>query len=315
MIIDAHSHVGKDYYFSGTTLESYDDFCKKNNIDIGLLMPMPWPVYEDDDKEVCSLVWEHENYKLIRYYKLVNENGEIVKKEVVSNPYKNINEYYYNLITNSKTNTKIEFVPLIHGALDEASYVEDIIKKFSPVAIKFHGFSSGFFKEDVKPELVKVIRYYDVPLILHTSVYAYNDGYGFETKYWRNKCSPNNWAMFLLENNLRGILNHGACLDTEITNLVNKCDNIMIGIGPDLDISLDPYKVLTPREEYLKRGYLNILKELVNPEKLLFDIDFNWNTDNHGNIDDKSIGRILNTWSYSDSEKILYKNAKNFYKI
>ena len=58
MIIDGHSHVGKDYYFGGNTLEEYDEFCVKNKIDIGLLMPMPWPVYEQDKDEVCSLIWE-----------------------------------------------------------------------------------------------------------------------------------------------------------------------------------------------------------------------------------------------------------------
>lgn len=315
MVIDAHSHVGKDYYFGGTTLESYDDFCVKNNINVGLLMPMPWPVFEGDDKEVCSLVWEHQDYKLIKYFKLVKQGGEIVKKQVVSNPYKNVNEYYYNLIKDTKTSTNIRFVPLIHGVLDEPSYVEDFIKVTNPVALKFHGFSSGFFKDDVNPELVEVIKYYDVPIILHTSVYNYDDGYGLDTKFWRNKCSPDAWLTFLLENELKGILNHGACLDEKTINLVNKSDNIMIGIGPDLDISLDPYKVLTPKKEYLTLGYLNILKTLVNPEKLVFDLDFNWNTDNFGNIDYGSVNRVINTWSYSDSEKILYENAKHFYKI
>jgi hypothetical protein len=315
MVIDAHSHVGKDYYFNGTTLESYDDYCTRNNIDAGLLMPMPWPVFEGDDKEVCSLVWEHQNYKLINYFKLIKQGDKVVKKKVVSNPYKNVNEYYYNLIKNTKTNTKINFVPIIHGVLDEASYVESFIKTANPIALKFHGFSSGFFKDDVNPELVEVIKYYDLPIILHTSVYNYDDGYGLDTKFWRNKCSPQNWFKFLFENELRGVLNHGACLDEKTISLVNKSDNIMIGIGPDLDISLDPYKVLTPKKEYLKKGYLNILKGLVDPEKLIFDLDFNWNKDNHGNVDCGSVSRVINTWTYSDSEKILYKNAKNFYKI
>lgn len=313
MIIDTHSHIGKDYYFGESLLCDYDNFCKKNNINIGFLMPMPWPVMKTKNKEICSLIWEHENYELINYYKLIKFNGDVKKEKIKTNPYKDVNEYYFNLISKSSTNTKIYFVPMLHGVLDEPFYVDELIKKQNPVALKIHGFSEGFFANDIKQELVEIIKYYDIPIILHTSVYNYDEGYGLNTKFWRNKCSPKLWTDFLLKNNLKGVLNHGACLDKEVINLVNKNDNLMIGIGPDLDISQDPYKVLIQKDQYLKQGYLNILKKNVSPEKLLFDVDFNWNTDNKGNIDYNQAKRIESVWSDKDVHKIFCGNAKRFY--
>lgn len=310
MIIDGHSHVGKDYYFGGNTLEQYDEFCKENKIDIGLLMPMPWPMYELNQDEVCLLIWEHDNNCNITYYKLTKNKKLLID----SNPYQKINEYYYNKIINTKTNTKIYFVPLIHGVLDNALYIEQLIENTNPKAVKFHGFSSGFFKEDVNMEIVEVLKYYDIPVILHTSVYNYDDGYGIDTKYWRNKCSPKKWLDFLVENELKGVLNHGACLDEDVIKKVNKRDNIMIGLGPDLDISLDHYKVSIPKDIYFKEGYLNILKKITNVDKIIFDVDYNWNTNNNGDLDYDFKKRIESVFSDSECEKVFYKNALTFYK-
>lgn len=184
-----------------------------------------------------------------------------------------------------------------------------------PVALKFHGFSGGFFANDVKHDIIEVIKYYDIPLIIHTSVYKYNYGYGYDTKYWRNKCSPKNWFEFLKQHNLKGTLNHGACLDEYVIKMINKSENIMIGIGPDYDISNDPFKVVTDKNIYNKIGYLKLLKKMANPEKLLFDVDYNWNIGNNDDLDIETIYRVKKNWNYVDSENILGKNAQFFYKL
>lgn len=313
MFIDTHSHIGIDYYFKGAKLEDYDAFCVQNKIDKSVLMPMPWPVYNQGNKEIVPLIWEHENFRKINYYKLIIENETIKKEPANKNPYQCINEFYLKLICKD-FETKLYFAPLIHGVLDEPYYLEKLLLNKNVVATKMHGFSGGFFKDDVKKELIEVIKAFDIPIIFHTSVYNYNYGYGAETRYWRNKCSPKDWAEFIIKYDLKGVLNHGACLDLETIKLVNKNPNIMIGIGPDLDISQDPFKVSLEKNTFLKEGYLNLLKKYVNPDRLLFDVDYNWNVDQTGFIDNCSINRIMSTWNYEDSQKILSKNALAFYK-
>ncbi len=314
MVIDCHSHLGKDYYFGESTLKSYDEFCIRNGIDAGILMPMPWPVYEKEGNSVASLIWEHENYKLMHYYKISSNKNKKIKKEIFNNPYEIVNYLCLKEIAKTKTNVRIYFAPLVHGVLDDPNYVYKLLLKENVVAVKFHGFASGFYADDVNKDIIEVLKEANLPIILHTSVYNYDYGYGVDTKYWRNKCSPLNWADFLIKNGLKGVLNHGACLDLDTIRLVNKSDNIMIGIGPDLDISNDPFKVLISKERLFKEGYFNLLKKYVNPNKLLFDVDYNWNLDGNGNVDNGSIKRVRSVWNYSDSQKILSENAKAFYK-
>lgn len=313
MIIDTHSHIGRDFYFGESKIEDYDNFCVKNNIDVGFLMPMPWPVYSKNGVDICSLLWEHYNYEKINYYKFYLKNNK--KETIIYNPYEEINKFYYEKLQKYNSKTKVKFIPLVHGKLDNPYYLENMIRKTKPVAIKFHGFSGGFFADDINGNIVDIIKFYDMPIIIHTSVYKYNDGYGVDTKYFRNKCSPKNWYNFLKSNNLKGVLNHGACLDEEIIKKVNSNKNIMIGIGPDYDIASDPYKVLTEKKLYLDVGYLNLLKNMIDPEKLLFDVDYNWNFGNDNELDNDSIKRIRKTWNYLDSENILGKNAKAFYRL
>lgn len=313
MIIDTHSHIGRDFYFGESKIEDYDNFCVKNNINVGFLMPMPWPVYSKNGVDICSLLWEHYNYEKINYYKFYLKNNK--KETIIYNPYEEINKFYYEKLQKYNSKTKVKFIPLVHGKLDNPYYLENMIRKTKPVAIKFHGFSGGFFADDINGNIVDIIKFYDIPIIIHTSVYKYNDGYGVDTKYFRNKCSPKNWYNFLKSNNLKGVLNHGACLDEEIIKKVNSNKNIMIGIGPDYDIASDPYKVLTEKKLYLDVGYLNLLKNMIDPEKLLFDVDYNWNFGNDNELDNDSIKRIRKTWNYLDSENILGKNAKAFYRL
>ena len=313
MIIDTHSHIGRDFYFGESKIEDYDNFCVKNNINVGFLMPMPWPVYSKNGVDICSLLWEHYNYEKINYYKFYLKNNK--KETIIYNPYEEINKFYYEKLQKYNSKTKVKFIPLVHGKLDNPYYLENMIRKTKPLAIKFHGFSGGFFADDINGNIVDIIKFYDIPIIIHTSVYKYNDGYGVDTKYFRNKCSPKNWYNFLKSNNLKGVLNHGACLDEEIIKKVNSNKNIMIGIGPDYDIASDPYKVLTEKKLYLDVGYLNLLKNMIDPEKLLFDVDYNWNFGNDNELDNDSIKRIRKTWNYLDSENILGKNAKAFYRL
>lgn len=311
MIIDCHSHFGNDYYCGNIDLDSYIKYCKALGIDIGFLMPTPWPNYfNEDGKEVTSLIWEHVNYKIKIYYSVINGK----KEQIYKNPYEQVNLQYFNLIKYNNTNIRLEFIPLVHGVSDTPDYLYKLLSKTKPLAVKMHGFASGFSPKDIKPEICDILKYFDLPIILHTSVYNYGYGYGYDTKYWRNECHPYRWVKFLKDNDLKGVLNHGACLNDDSILEVNKSDKLMIGIGPDLDISRDYFKVDVDKEIYNKIGYLKLLKKKVLASKILFDVDFNWNVDNN-KLDYSQIERMSQIWSESELDSILYDNAFKYYKL
>ena len=69
------------------------------------------------------------------------------------------------------------------------------------------------------------------------------------------------------------------------------------------------------KQEYLNMEYLKELKARVKANKIIFDVDYNWNIDStSGEIDNESIKRVINTWDSYDCERIFYKNAKEIYK-
>jgi|LSQX01.1.fsa_nt_gb hypothetical protein len=45
LIIDAHSHIGEDYYHGIANIDDYIELMRKSGIKAGLLMSVPSPVY------------------------------------------------------------------------------------------------------------------------------------------------------------------------------------------------------------------------------------------------------------------------------
>lgn len=311
MVVDAHSHIGNDFYCGNIEIEEYIRFCKKNKIDVGILMPTPWPQYTCNDQLITSLLWKHNNYEK-EYYSLVDGHEE----KVESNPYKKVNYDCFDRI-NKNVNGDVElyFVPLIHGVLDNAEYLERMLHDLKPKAVKMHGFGSGFSPDEIKDDIIEILKSYNIPIILHTSVYNYDYGYGADTKFWRNECHPYKWIKFLIDNGLSGVLNHGACLHKETLDLVNESNKIMVGLGPDLDISKDFFKVDIPKETYLKIEYLKYLKQNLLSTKILFDIDYNWNVDEKNNIDNNSVQRVSEVWCGRELSNILCENALDFFQL
>ncbi len=311
MIIDTHSHVGIDYYGGEMPVEEYQKVAQQIGVDVGFLMPPPWPCIRENDQVNAQLLWEHDNYVINHYFKLQSNNQ---KKAISVNPYRKINDYYFSIVENaSSIDRPLFFVPLIHGVLDTAEYLEELLRNPKIIAVKIHGFGSGFFAEDIRSDLIELMRYYQVPLIIHTSVYNYNVGYGKDTKYFRNKCHPLNWAKFLIGNQLKGVLNHGAALNEETIELVNKHDNLMIGIGPDADLNNDYYKMDISKQQ-LRKGYLPLLKKNVDPNKLLFDVDYKWNIDPDSNqLDVNQLSRLMSIWNDDEFSLITCQNARSFY--
>ena len=312
MVIDGHSHVGKDFYNNDISLNDYKKFCRKANIDKGIVMPMPWPCYSKEKETYSSLIWEHNNYMERYYYKVRVADGN--KQEIIQNPYEVVNNQIYDKIISQNSDIDIYFAPLIHGKLDNPDYLINLLNNKKVVAVKIHGFASGFSIEDIKPEIIEVLKEIDLPLIIHTSVYNYDYGYGKDTKYWRNLDHPIRWANFLLEHNLTGVLNHGVALNEDTIQLVNKYDNLLVGLGPDLNLNSDYLKVDMPKDKYKNISYLKEIKKKISSDKVIFDIDYNWNLIPQTNqVDIQAVERVIEVWGNNDADKILSENAFETY--
>lgn len=301
-IIDAHSHIGIDYKFGISKLEEYVEYCKNNGITEANVMPQPNPAYVINGKIVPCMTWEYENGR-IKYKTYDSKNR---------NPYKYINYYYYQQCKKIDT-MDINFIPLIHPILDDIKYVEELIKYINPVAIKLHGIGSGISPNDISSEFIEIFKKYNLPIITHVECDTReNVDYPEGKKYIKKVNNALDWAKFLTRNKLRGLLTHGLALDEKAIELVKNNKDIMIGIGPDLLISNQSYRI---NRANVNEGYLQLLKQNIPITQLVFDIDYNWNIDpNTNKIDNEAIKRIKQIWkNKKEQKKIFCENIREFY--
>ncbi len=307
-IIDAHSHIGSDLYFGKGKLEEYIQFCKKIGITESLLMPQPNCFYVINGKKIPCVSWTFDGNKMI-YNTYDGKN---------INPYKYLNYYYYCELKKIK-NHKSHFIPLIHPVLDRIEYIEELITKIRPKALKIHGMGSGVSPEDISEELIVLLKKYNIPLIVHCEYDSRkSNNYEIGKKILKTKNSAFNWANLFVNKGLKGVLTHGAGIDRRVLQLLrnNKGKNIMIGIGPDLFISYLRYKFdnYESQEEYLE-----LIKRYVPIDKIVFDVDYDWNivpTDNNGRIDEEVVRRIKKVWSSEvEQNKIFYDNSRKFFGL
>ena len=301
-IIDAHSHIGYDYKFGNSKLNEYIAFCKRNGITIGNLMPQPNPAYTINGKKVPCVMWEYNNGKVL--YDTYNHKNE--------NPYKYLNYYYYYQCRKIKDFT-INFIPLVHPILDRIEYLEEMITVMKPNAIKLHGIGGGFGPKDIPQKFIDFVKKYDIPIVTHIECDTRkNTNYSEQKKYIKSINNAYDWARFLVDNKISGILTHGLALDERAINLVRDNPNIMIGIGPDLLISNQPHRLKIRDDSNL---YLQILKERIPVSQIVFDVDYNWNINPKNNeIDNNSIRRVLSVWNKKEEqEKIFSQNVQRLY--
>ncbi len=301
-IIDAHSHIGYDYKFGTSKLSEYIDFCKRNGITVGNLMPQPNPAYTINGNVVPCMTWEYNDGRIS--YDTYNHKSE--------NPYKYINYYHYYQCRNIKGIT-INFIPLVHPILDRIEYLEEMINIMKPNAIKLHGIGGGFGPKDIPKQFIEFIKKYNIPIITHIECDTRKDtNHSEQKKYIKSINNAYDWARFFTNNRITGILTHGLALDERAINIIRNNPNIMIGIGPDLLISKQPHRLNTQDNS---SSYLQMLKEKVPVDQIVFDVDYNWNINPEDNkIDNDSIKRILSVWNKKEEqEKIFSQNIKKLY--
>lgn len=300
-IIDSHSHIGKDYFWRESNLSEYIDLLKSQNVTTALVMPVPGQtLYTDSQKRY--LVWYKDIDGKMKYY------SERKSKEL-ENPYEEVNEILFNTISCQQSSANLKFIPLINPIFDSKEYLDYIIFKYKPLAIKIHGVACGIGPNEISKEMINHLKKINLPIITHTD-YCQNPTNTLEEI--RKLNSPYEWAKFFINNDIYGYLTHGARMDKKTFELVNKNDNLVIGIGPDLKISEERFRWV---DQFNEKNYLQALKENLEISKILFDLDYSWNTNNNDEIDYLAIERINNIFNENDQKLILGKNAKNFFNI
>ena len=87
----------------------------------------------------------------------------------------------------------------------------------------------------------------------------------------------------------------------------------LIAMGFIFFISSQPYRI--NRKNY-EGEYLELLKQNIPIEQLVFDVDYNWNINPHTNqIDNEAVKRVKKVWQdKKEQERIFCKNILEFYK-
>lgn len=273
IIIDSHSHLGVGFKGRIATPDEYMIVKEKYNISLSLLMPQP----------------------------ILNRE----KRNILL--FDDINMNTYNIICNSPLKDSSFFIPMISPIYMDASHIERYIELYHPVAFKIHYKSDFSFPEIICNDIIKLLKKYDIPLIVHTDYSPQNNDLKGKNK---NLNSSLKWFRFFIKNNIKGYLTHGARLNKEVMREINKCDNVVIGVGPDLLLQNYSESDLEINTEYLK-----CLHDNVNPKNLLFDVDYNWNLTSENDFDYDSLYRINMLWNSDEANLILGDNSKKFFKI
>mgnify|MGYP005762972157 FL=1 len=297
LVIDSHSHVGKDIFHGESTIEEYIDFAKKSHINVGIIMGVPSPCIDLKDPSTRFMYWKFNGINMEFYGK--------------KNPFSEMN-YKLNELLKEKSSVALQllFVPTFHPILDEIEQFEKMLVITDPVAIKIHGIGSGVGPNDISQDYIELIKKYELPVIVHVDC---DFGKGSQSmQYVRNINRAILWAKFFERNKIKGILNHGASLDLDTFQLVNNSDYLRIALGPDKIACIDNNRLFFDCQSDYKE-YLRFLKKHLDTSKILYDADYNWNRMEGQEDDYESVERVKEIFGTgSDAADILSNNLLDF---
>lgn len=297
LVIDSHSHVGKDIFHGESTIEGYIDFAKKSHINVGIIMGVPSPCIDLKDPSTRFMYWKFNGINMEFYGK--------------KNPFSEMN-YKLNELLKEKSSDALQllFVPTFHPILDEIEQFEKMLVITDPVAIKIHGIGSGVGPNDISQDYIELIKKYELPVIVHVDC---DFGKGSQSmQYVRNINRAILWAKFFERNKIKGILNHGASLDLDTFQLVNNSDYLRIALGPDKIACIDNNRLFFDCQSDYKE-YLRFLKKHLDTSKILYDADYNWNRMEGQEDDYESVERVKEIFGTgSDAADILSNNLLDF---
>lgn len=321
-IIDGHSHIAYENEFEIvgknimmpliSDIQKYNEIALKNGIKTVLFSPCTSPIITNKNKNISTIynLWKYENNKFI-YFCEVIEKGKIIQKDMIKNPYYEVNKKLKKYLESLKTGLVTHYIPAINLYFDTPEYLEELISQ-KPLGLKIHGISTGLYDlNKINIELLNIISHSDIPLVIHTD-YSSKSNTPIDILYQANE--PRKWINILLKNNIRAYLTHGCRLDKESAKIINDNKNqFLVGIGPDILLNNEPERLTENSDNYLKD-----LFKIFNIDFLSFDVDYNWNyTDRISyTYDCEQLSRIKEIISdESDLKKVLKNNSKSFFKL
>ncbi len=320
-IIDAHSHIGTDSFhtFVGEIGE-YARQATSIGVTDSLLMPPPSPKIVVNEK-VINLLWKY-NFNQQEF--VFSYLGEEYSKNTGAflTPYALANYVIKNDILSLRSSINFYFVPLVHPIFDSPGYIEQLLLE-KPKAIKVHGIAAGLSPKEIPNNFFKLVKKYDVPIIVHTD-YDSNKIIDSTSRTWtlnylRNANSPINWIKFAVQMGIRLYLTHGVRLDEDSIHFVNTTNLFVVGIGPDSLIQIEPDRLYNSTPDYLK-----MICSRVSIDKLCFDLDYPWNvnkpisklTNKEVDLDFDGVSRLKALGlTQNEINNILWKNAARFFGI
>lgn len=305
-IIDSHSHIGLDNAWNiEGSLDEYIKKTKELGIKESILMPVPMPIIKVGQKEITPIMLGTygEEYYIVQGIKDNYGSRGICVSE---NPYKYVNEILFRKIKEKN----IHFVPLVHPYFDNYEYLQKMVEKYHPIALKIHGYSSIIEPNNISEDFWNVIKEINIPIIIHTDCDTSNE----ESLdwYYRNENAPLNWIKILEKHSIKGYITHGARLCEKSIKLVNDNPNFVIGLGPDLLLSKSHDRM------YSNDPYLEKIFDEVEIDRICFDLDYPWNVESYEEkeLDWNSLDRIKKLeLSKDELSKVLSLNSKRFFKI
>lgn len=268
--IDAHGHIGPSYLGPDSDLRDYLLNARKIGVVASIASPGPTPVIRENGEEYFPCLWNYEAGNVSYFQQRNRKLDEPEVRPAEINPYHDVNMSLFNRVKNPFGELKIYVMPIHHPKLDTKEEVSQMLVEKPSIALKLHGISTFTGPEDVTNSTIDLLRKTNKPIVVHTDTYTSTPQYPIHEAYLRN--DPVKWVSWAQDAGVRTLITHGARLSPEAIKLAHQTSNVMIGIAPDLLLMSEPDRLAIKTNDYLSE-----LLSRVNPDKLLFDIDFGWN--------------------------------------
>jgi len=329
-MVDPEVHIGRDLFGLGKNTEVNSDIRvfkeKMTELKVVKAFLISAPSYElKIGRSIVerSCIWRIKPNGEVSYIKETISDQRLTKEINPTQPYINANLAVLRIVKkeNRKSGKKrFYFVPIFHPKLDKPENIERFLNDENTSAVKIHGIATYCSYKDVPEWAIRLFKKYDIPLLLHTD-YLRRKKSGILTSIQKLQLANSAllWSKWILKNNIRAYLAHGASVDPSVAKLVNKEDDLIVGTGPDC--LLEKRRKTSLNEESIH--YLEGLLENFIPEKIAYSSDYPWNIDLQNKskyLDWHSKERIVKTclehnFNKKDIERILSMNSIRFFDL